>query len=157
MSDRPQFINPPNSLRKAIVGDGPPRLDSELLKRAELAVGALEDGFAGLAAGSLEDIRKALKRAEAAPAQASEELRTIFTLVMDLKGQGATYDYLMLTEIGDFLKKFTEGKTVLTARDIKVIGAHIDAMQAVLRDGIKGEGGKVGRQIVGNLQQLIQS
>lgn len=157
MSNKSQIINPPHSLGKAIVGDGPPKLDSGLLKQAEQAISALEGGFSDLAAVSLAEIRSALARADANRDDAAAELSTIFTLVMDLKGQGATYDYMMLTEIGDLLKKFTEGRKELTGRDIKIIGAHIDAMQAVLRDEIKGDGGAVGRQIVGNLHQLTQA
>lgn len=128
MSDKPQFINPPNGLRNAIVGSGPAKLDAALLKQAELAVGALEDGFAELAASSLDEVREALARAEADTGSVESQLRKIFTLVMDLKGQGATYDYLMLTEIGDLLMRFTEVKTALNSRDIKVMSAHIDAM-----------------------------
>lgn len=156
MSDKPQIINPPHGLGKAIVGDGSTKLDADILKQAEQAIDALEDGFSELAAVSLAEIRASLARADAKRDEAGEELGAMFTLVMDLKGQGATYDYMMLTEIGDLLKKFTEGRKTLTGRDIQIIGAHIDAMQAVLRDEIKGDGGAVGRQIVANLHQLTQ-
>lgn len=157
MSDKPQIINPPHGLGKAIVGDGALKLDSDLLKQAEQAIGALEGGFSELAAVSLAEIRAALARADANRDDAGTELSKMFTLVMDLKGQGATYDYMLLTEIGDLLKKFTEARETITGRDIKIIGAHIDAMQAVLREKIKGDGGEVGRQIVANLHQLTHS
>lgn len=157
MSDKAsaQFIRPPHSLGKAIVGDGPARMDPELLKKAEAVVKQMEEDFPEWADDYLDQMRAALDAAKADPAAAHEQIQRIFTLVMDLKGQAGSYGYQMLTLIGDLLKGYTEDLGQLDRRTVQIIEAHIDAMQAALRQGVKGDGGDVGRQIVGDLQKLV--
>jgi hypothetical protein len=49
-----------------------------------------------------------------------------------------------------------EARDAVSNRDFAVICAHIDAMQAVVREDIKGDGGKIGMQIVDGLGQLVE-
>ena len=152
---KPQFIRPPHSLGKAIVGDGPARMDPELLKKAEAVVKEMERDFPDWADEYLDRMRAALNDATADPAGAAENLQQIFTLVMDLKGQAGSYGYQMLTQLGDLLKSYTEELRKVDGRSSQIIEAHVDAMQVALRQRIKGDGGDVGRQIVGDLQKLV--
>ena len=151
-----QFIRPPHSLGKAITGDGPARMDPALIEKAESVVKALEDDFPVWADEYLDRMRDALDLAAADPSTTETEIQGLFTLVMDLKGQAGSFGYQMLTELGDLLKSYTEDLTELDNRSNQIIAAHIDAMQAALRQRIKGDGGDVGRQIVADLQKLVE-
>ena len=62
----------------------------------------------------------------------------------------------MITSIGDLLTKFLEGKEDLSSREFEIVHAHVDAMQAVLREEMKGGGDKIGVQIVDGLAPLVQ-
>jgi hypothetical protein len=53
-------------------------------------------------------------------------------------------------------KDFTESRQDANARDIDIIAAHVDGLRVVLVQKIRGDGGKVGRQIVAGLLQLTQ-
>lgn len=114
----------------------------------------MEGDFPEVAARSLGEMKDYFESAKANPCDAKKEVRAILTLAMDLKGEAGSYGYQMLTEIGELLRRYTQNLESLSARDLQVIPAHIQAMEVVLRDQIKGDGGKVGRQIVLNLQQL---
>ena len=146
MTEQPkaQFFNPPHSLAKAIVGDGPARIDPNLVKQAEEAVARLKDDFPEWANEYIDDMRRAVADARANPDATGDEVSLIFTRAMDLKGQAGSYGLMMLTEIGDLLKKYTEGRSSVTERDLQIIDAHIDAMSVALRDEIDGDGGEVG-------------
>ena len=48
-----------------------------------------------------------------------------------------------------------EEREKVSNRDFEIICAHVDAMHAVIRQDIKGNGGKIGTQIVEELSQLV--
>ena len=89
-----------------------------------------------------------------------EELRNaiaeIYKRALDLKGQVGGFGYDLITSIGDLLTKFMEGRDTINNRDFAVISTHINAMQAVIREDIKGDGGRIGFQIVDGLGELVQ-
>lgn len=149
-----KIFNPPHGAGKAIVGDGPPKLDKGLLEKAEAAIQVMESDFPELARQYLDELKAHFESAKADPSGSKQEIRAILTLVMDLKGEAGSYGYQMISEIGELLRRYTQNLEALGARDLQVIPAHIQALEVVLRDKIKGDGGKVGRQIVANLQKL---
>ena len=53
------------------------------------------------------------------------------------------------------LTKFMEEREAVSTRDFEIICAHVDAMQAVIRQDIKGDGDKIGNQIVDGLSELV--
>lgn len=156
MADRSKvkIFNPPHGAGKAIVGDGPPQLDDRLLEKAEAAIKVMEQDFPQLAADCLVEMKSCFERAKANPDGSKKDVRSILTLAMDLKGEAGSYGYQMISEIGELLRRYIQDLETLSARDLQAIAAHIQAMEVVLRDRIKGDGGKVGRQIVDNLHNL---
>ncbi|MBS0386380.1 MAG: Hpt domain-containing protein [Proteobacteria bacterium] len=64
----------------------------------------------------------------------------------DLKGLGATYGYPLVTQIAASLCRLTEtdsGKAAV-ARDPTLARAHVDALRAVVRDGIRSQNHPIG-------------
>ena len=149
-----QIIKPPNTLLKAKVEDGTGISDVEAIKRAEEAIVDFGMQFSTWAVQDIEECETALKGAQQDPEQQKLHLARIFKTAIDLKGQGGSFGYMLITEIGDSLKKFTEDRTVATVRDLEIIAAHVDAMRAVMAQDIRGDGGILGRQIVQGLKKL---
>lgn len=158
MSDSAQAetLNPPNPLDKAKNGDGPVSIDPNVLKRAEESVEKLSEDYSSFAQADVDGIKAAIARAEANPEERQGAIADIYTRALDLKGQGGGFGYNMITSIGDLLTKFLEGKEDLAPREFEIVHAHVDAMQAVLREEMKGGGDKIGIQIVDGLTQLVQ-
>jgi hypothetical protein len=73
---------------------------------------------------------------------------------MELKGQGGSFGYDLISQVGESLKIFTENCSEANPRDVEIIAAHVDAMRMVMVDDIKGDGGEVGRAIVDGLYKL---
>lgn len=44
---------------------------------------------------------------------------------------------------------------MVSSRHFEIICAHVDTMQTVIRQDIKGDGGKIGNQIVDGLSELV--
>ena len=90
----------------------------------------------------LQDLRLA---AEAACWDAAS-VEALMCCAHDLKGLGATYGYPLVTQIAASLCRLTEtdeGKAVVT-RDPTLARAHVDALRAVVRGGIRSHDHPVG-------------
>ena len=156
MSDRPdvQIIKPLNTLLKAKTGSGRVTPDLEAIERAEAAIKSIGDDFASWAQGDLDELDKALAAARTNPDQQEDYITEIFRRAMELKGQGGSFGYDLLSKVGESLKIFTENRSEANPRDVEIIAAHVDAMRVVMVDDIKGDGGEVGRAIVDGLYKL---
>lgn len=149
-----ESITPPNPLEKARNGSGPVSIDPEILDRAERAVEELSGDYAYWAQQDIDGLREAVALARSDPANAKAAIADIYRHALDLKGQGGGFGYGLITAVGDLLNKFMEGRTTISAVDFEIIEAHIDALQVVLRDGMKGDGGAVGAELLEGLRRL---
>ena len=150
-----QTITPPNPLDKAKSGSGPVKIDPNILRQAEQAVDELQDDYPSWAQKDIDGLRAAIASAQSDPGTLTQSISDIYKCALDLKGQGGGFGYDLITSIGDLLTKFMEERETVSKRDFEIICAHVDAMQAVIRQDIKGDGGKIGNQIVDGLHELV--
>ena len=97
---------------------------------------------------------KALAAARKNPDQQEDYIMEIFRRAMELKGQGGSFGYNLISLVGDSLKRFTECRREAMPRDVDIIAAHVSAMRVVMVEDIRGDGGEVGRAIVDSLYKL---
>lgn len=150
-----QTITPPNPLDKAKSGSGPVKIDPNVLRQAEQAVDDLQGDYPTWAQKDIDGLRDAVTAARSDPEALPQAISDIYKCALDLKGQGGGFGYDLITSIGDLLTKFMEAREKVSSRDFDIICAHVDAMQAVIRQDIKGDGGKIGNQIVDGLSELV--
>jgi len=74
----------------------------------------------------------------------------------ELRGQGGTFGYPLISLFAKTLYD-TTGKNCRDDDDaVEIVKAHIDAMRAVLREKVSGDGGDVGRALLASLQAAIK-
>ncbi len=149
-----QIIKPPNTLMKAKTGGGRVTPDVQAIKRAEVAIKKIGEDFASWAQSDLDEMDQALAAAREDPGRQEEYIMRIFRRAMELKGQGGSFGYDLISQVGDSLKKFTESRREASPRDVEIIAAHVQAMRVVMADDIRGDGDEVGRAIVDGLYKL---
>lgn len=150
-----ETITPPNPLKKAKSGNGPVKIDPNVLRDAEQAVDELQGDYPAWAQKDIDGLREAITAAQNDSEVLPQAISEIYKCALDLKGQGGGFGYDLITSIGDLLNKFMEARETLSNRDFEIVCAHVDAMQAVIRQDIKGDGGKIGNQIVNGLSELV--
>lgn len=146
-----QIIHVPNTLR-AKVGGGE-RLDPKLVKAAQDAIDDLSDDFRTRAQAELEQVHQLVGSANAADDPAPY-LKQIFGIVHDLKGQGSTFGYTLLTSIGDNLCRFMHRSGEMKREQLTIVIPHVDALRAVVRLDVKGSDDPIGKEIVASLHKL---
>ena len=134
--------------------DDMPGIDPEILARAEQAVAALGGDFIDQTKKSLEAHRNRLDAASDPPNR--DALREVFSFAHDMRGQGGSFGYPLLSEIGGSLCHFLETREFqLVGGDNVVIRSHFDAAAAILADEIAGDGDPVSQALVVSLLELV--
>ena len=82
--------------------------------------------------------------------------REINLLAHELRGQGGTFGYPLITEFAKMLYECTGQACPQADEDVEIVKAHIDAMRAVLRDKVAGTGGQIGLELLASLKLAIE-
>ncbi|MBT3305473.1 MAG: Hpt domain-containing protein [Alphaproteobacteria bacterium] len=152
--DKLEIINPPNALKQKVGTGGPGAVDLEALERAEKVIAGMTDNYLEWVAEDLIKIEKAYTKLAAASGDRKEEMNGVFQIAHDIKGQGGSFGYDLMTAIGNELCRLVEKTDVAGAGEIEAVKLHIDALKLVIAGDLKGNGGKEGEKLLSGLQQI---
>lgn len=132
-----------------------PKLDAELLAKAEAAVEALKEGYREhlIAAGQRLD---ELRSAYAAGPDRLETARDLYACGHDLKGQAATFGYELVTEVADLLCNVLRPDELVQVSALNVVDKHIETLLKLIDQDFQGNGGETGQAVLQHLQSLKQ-
>ncbi len=149
-TNQAQVIPAPNSL-KMKVGGGRFTLDADAVARAEAALKSLSGQFSEWMQDELNklDAARAAVKAQGMTPQTSEVL---YMRAHDLKGLGATYEFPLVTRIAASLCKLIDNPDTRVNAPLFLVDAHIDAIKAAVRDGIKTDEHPVGKILAEELE-----
>jgi len=80
----------------------------------------------------------------------------IHTLALELRGQGGTFGYPLISKFGKMLFDCTGDGCVEDNSAVEIVQCHIDAMRAVIRDKVSGDGGDAGRMLLRHLKESVE-
>jgi hypothetical protein len=125
-----------------------------VLARAQAAVADLAKNFAESAVTDVDQCAAFLKTARESPAARADAVKDIYGIAHNLKGQGSSFGYPLITRIGQSLCQLTRREQPFSDADLGIIQAHIDAIRLILAKDIKGDGGEVGARLAARLETL---
>ena len=111
--------------------------------------------FVQWAEKDLKSLQQALVSLKSETADQKKFLNTIFQISHDIKGQGGSFDFGLLTAVGDSLCRFTEEREKANAAEIEAIKLHVEALNLVLNERLKGDGGEMGAALLNGLRQVV--
>ena len=149
-----EVINPPNTLKEKVGTGGPGAVDLEALKRAEEVITGMTDSYLNWVVEDLKKIDKAYAKLANAQGDGKEELNGIFQVSHDIKGQGGSFGYDLMTAIGNELCRLIEKIDTPGPEEVEAIKLHIDSMKLVIGEDMKGQGGTAGDKMLAGLQQV---
>lgn len=131
-------------------------LDADaLIRRAEAAVEGLKDEYPKSVEKHLVALDQAYDRARANPDQRDVEFEAIAGIAHDVKGEGGSYGYPLMTALGGSLYTFAKGRGECGEVHLDIINKHIEAMRAVIRERLEGDGGEVGKALLDALEGAV--
>ncbi len=150
-----EIITPPDRLKDKVKTGMPGGVDEKALERAEAVVASMGDDFVQWTEKDLKSLQRAFDGLNSGTAEQKESLRTIFQISHDIKGQGGSFDYGLLTAVGDSLCRLAEKKDRASPAEIKAIELHVEALNLVLNERLKGDGGETGAKLLDGLRQMV--
>jgi len=156
IAGKAEFIEDPEPLMFKVSVGGPGAVDDAVLEGAEAAIADLADSYQEWVQDDLNRLRDALESLKADPMN-DERLQAVFAIVHDMKGQGGSFGYDLVTRIGHQLCRFIDGMDRVIDRNaaIQVIGFHVEALTLVISRNLKGDGGADGAHLEGALARMI--
>lgn len=150
------IVKNPSSLKDK-VGNGK-GIDPYILQRAEKAVESLQRrvDFGKETAEYLMQLNACFDQAEARPDHCAPFLQKIFDTAHELRGQGATFEFPMISRICASLCRFTDSRDGLSDKGLDITRMHIQAINRIIRDNIRGDKHMLGQQIMDGLDYLSQ-
>jgi hypothetical protein len=153
LSNPAQVIRLPNTLRLKVGGvfGG---IDAGAIAKAEQALQAMSSQFGQW----LQDELVKLDQAQAEIRSAGYNAATAEALYFrahDLKGLGSTYQYPLVTRLAGSLCKMMDDPARRMAAPMVLLEAHIDAIKAVVRDGIQTDDHPVGKVLAETLEARV--
>ena len=149
MTQKPQIINPPNRLKSKVTTGGPGAVDAQRLQRAEAVIEKMAADYLQWVEGDLAKLEKDL--AALVPGAADEAQR-----LDDIKGQGGSFGYHLMTEIGALMCRYIEKLDGLTAEEVELLNLCHKSMRAVITGRLTGDGGQAGRMVLDGLGKVAK-
>jgi hypothetical protein len=133
-------------LARAESANGAPSIGADVVARAEAALKRMTGAYEQRAAQDVARLRILLTELECggAPEAIWMSLRAI---AHDMKGQGGTFDYPLVSDIADMLSAFLKSTTPDTGA-AESIGVFVDTLATVLDRKLTGNGGTAGTDLL---------
>lgn len=133
-------------------------LDADIesrLRDAEAKIAALAQDYEVWAAEDLDRAKEALEEAKSKPSGREPQVKIIFGIAHDMKGQGGTFGFDLVTLAGQSLCDFIRHIPDATDAELRVIDRHLLVISMILERKIKGPGGPYASQLVSKLNGLV--
>ena len=127
---------------------------NDLEKLAMEAMADLSAKFPAWASGDVQKIKQYLNEAGGVFGdERTEIIRTkVYPKAHDLKGQGTTFGYPLITDIGSHMCKLMTSKVNFSTDDLLILKNDAQMMETVLWKKLQGDGGPKGAQMLEKLK-----
>ncbi len=147
-------IIPPSNALKLKVGGRFGAIDPAAIAKAEAALQGLSSNFGQWLSDEVAKLDASRQRVKTEGISV-ENMEALYLRAHDLKGLGTTYGFPLITRIGGSLCKLIDDKDKRLEAPLALIDAHIAAIKAAVRDGIKTDDHPIGRVLIQELERKV--
>ena len=138
------------------LGGGGGGISAEALAKAEEALSEQSEDYPDWVSGLITKLAEQHSRCVDTPENRRAYFEEINVMAHDMKGQGGTFGYPLITDFSDSLYKVSEQKDNIQDEHVNLIKSHIDAMRAVINGRVAGDGGEIGQALRDELNKAIE-
>ena len=154
--DKVQIINPPNTLRSRLDdGKATKGMDPALAAIAEKALEDAKPQVKVHVQGEVGRLQALMAKVLASQGQDHAAMKEMFGVSFELKGQGTSAGFNLITRFGDSLCRYIEAVREPGAKEIAIMKAHVDSIAAIMSRGIQGDQNPIGLAIAAELEKVV--
>jgi len=116
----------------------------------------LAEEFIGWTTESVFELRQLVDALVEGEVRDSDPVNRVYDLTHNIKGIGASFDFLLMTSVGASLCTYLKDCAFDTVVSKRVLDAHIRTFEVILHHKIKGRGGEQGVALERRLAAIIQ-
>ena len=149
-----QYKDVPDFFRENAEKDN--KTEAEILaQKANQAISGLKEQYLEQTKEDVRIMKDLLLKAQKAEQQKRFKVirEDFFIKVHDMKGQGSTFGYPLLTEGGAYACDFLRNKKEITDADLTVLKQIVKDAETVLKEDLMGTGGQIGADIRERLEK----
>lgn len=151
-----EVIRPPGMLR-AKVRTEPVRDADALFAAVDRQIAGNAESFLAHAVAELGAMRSALHHAVTSAEKRAESLDRVFTIAHDLKGQGSSFGFPLITRVAALLCQYLRTRRPNDGQGLRIAAAHVEALNILVEHRVGGEGGRLGSTMIERLERLVLS
>ena len=129
----------------------------EAVRKAQEALAALAENFTEWMRADLDAALASLAKAKDSQPDNASHLADIYAVCHNIKGQGGSFGYDLITHVGKSLCDYLHDTGSASERKLKVVEAHLTAIEVIIDRDIQGDGGQVGKQLQAKLRSLTEA
>lgn len=158
MADKkaPRIIRVPSSLDRKVSKGGPGAVNKQSLAQAEQVIEDLADDYVDWAKEDLAKLEHAFNGLKDGSLSTEDGLKEVFEVAHDMKGQGGSFDFPLMTAVGDSLCRLTDTLEKVGSRELEGIQLHITTMKLIIASNMKGDGGREGNMLLNGLDLMVE-
>lgn len=148
-----------NALREKALGgqvpSGPGVISEEALAAAQEQFEKMAEDYPDWVQSVLSKLHEQHSRCVDTPALRHSCFKRLNEIAHDMKGQGGTFGYNLISSFAVSLYEFTRPRDTYSDEVVELVKSHVDAMKAVIVGRVKGDGGQVGKELTESLHKAI--
>lgn len=147
-----------NRLKERCAGlsSGDAAISPEAIAAAENMLEKMAEDYPDWVSTLLLTLQEKHGRCVDTPEDRKELFAEINSISHDMKGQGGTFGYPLMTHFADSLYSITDGRGKYTDNQVELVKSHLDAMRAVIKARLKGDGGPIGQELTETLDKALE-
>lgn len=153
-----QYITPPNNLRqKQKLAGVTSSIDGVWLDAAEKSMGNAKFDYLEAVSEDMTRLQAAYDVALKDQAGRVERIQELYAIVQTIKGQGSSFGYPLISNVGAQLARFIEDcGDNLTDAQMEGVKLHVETLRLIMQQKMEGDGGPMGQKIVAGLTLVIK-
>ena len=149
-----------NALKEKALGgqvpSGPGAISEEALVAAQAEFDKMAEDYPDWVQSVLTRLHEQHSRCVDTPEIRHQAFKRINEIAHDMKGQGGTFGYDLVSSFAVSLYDFTHPRDSYSDAVVELVKSHLDAMKAVIAGRIKGNGGDIGVELTATLHKAIE-
>jgi len=153
-----QYITPPNNLRmKQKLAGVTGTIDAVWIDAAEKSMGNARFDYLEAVSDDLNRLQAAYDAALKDRDHRAERVQELYAIVQMIKGQGSSFGYPLISNVGAQLARFMEDcGDNLTDAQMEGVKLHVETLRLIMQQKMEGDGGPMGQKIVAGLALVIK-